>query len=243
MLATESAGRWSHPIAAQLPFNADAVNPDVSLTSVSCASVGNCTAVGSYLDVNGLTQGLLLTETGGTWATGKGSDPSTGRLGCGESSDRSHIGVLCDSHELRGGWVLHRQRQRQPEGLLETEINGTWSQTQKNGHWSYTGAEAGLPGDAASEPKVALTSVSCGAVVRCVAVGSYLNSSHEQEGLLLTGTVSSGAWTFTPTAAGLPSGAATSPVVSLNSVSCTAAGECDAVGSYADSSHHSRVCC
>jgi hypothetical protein len=65
-----------------------------------------------------------------------------------------------------------------------------------------------------------------------VIVGSYLNSSSEQEALLLTGTVSGGAWTFTASAAGLPSGAAASPGASLSSVSCAASGDCSAAGSY-----------
>jgi hypothetical protein len=239
LLATESAGRWTTSIAAQLPPNFDVVNPDVSLTSVSCASVGNCTAVGSYIDVNGLTQGLLLTETSGTWGTGREVIHPLGVSVAGNPRiDLTSVSCATATNCVAVGSYIDSVNQ--PEGLLQTEINGTWSQTEKNGHWSYTGAEAGVPGDAATEPKVALTSVSCGAVGRCVAVGSYSNSSHEQEGLLLTGTVSSGVWTFTPTAAGLPPGAATSPVVSLNSVSCKAAGECSAVGSYADSGHRQQ---
>jgi hypothetical protein len=239
LLATESAGRWTTSTAAQLPPNLDAANPDVSLTSVSCASVGNCTAVGSYVDVNSLTQGLLVTETGGSWASGKEVIHPLG-VSVAVNPQMNLASVSCANATncvVAGSYI---DSDNQPQGLLETEINGTWSQTQKNGHWSDTGAQAGLPSDAAAEPKVALTSVSCGAVGRCVVVGSYVNSSHEQEGLLLTGTVSSGVWTFSPTAAALPSGAATSPVVSLNSVSCKAAGECSAVGFYADSGHHQQ---
>lgn len=240
LLATESGGYWATGGMAQLPFNADSVNPDVSLTSVSCASAGNCTAVGSYLDVNGLTQGLLLTETGGSWAQGREVIHPQGVVSVAANPQIDLTSVSCSTATNCLAVGSYDDSHGEPEGLLETEINGVWSQTEKNGHWSYTGSEAGLPGDAASEPQVALTSASCGAVGQCVAVGSYLNSAHEQEGLLLTGTVGSGAWTFTPTAASLPSGAATSPVASLTSVSCTAAGECDAVGAYADSNHHEQ---
>src|SRR5580658_4934366 len=56
-------------LAAPLPANAGS-NPLVDLESVSCVSVGNCTAVGSYLDDSGEAQGLLLTETSRVWATG-----------------------------------------------------------------------------------------------------------------------------------------------------------------------------
>ena len=40
------------------------------LFSVSCASAGNCTAVGDYDASSDREQGLLLTETSGRWATG-----------------------------------------------------------------------------------------------------------------------------------------------------------------------------
>ena len=42
----------------------------MKLSGVSCASAGNCTAIGSYIDSSGHTQGLGLTETSGTWARG-----------------------------------------------------------------------------------------------------------------------------------------------------------------------------
>ena len=239
LLATESGGHWATSIAATLPPNFDLVNPNVSLTSVSCVTVGYCTAVGSYLDVNGLTQGLLLTETKGTWATGREVIHPLGVSVSGNPQiDLTSVSCATATNCFAAG--TYADSNRHPEGLLETEINGTWSYTVTNGARGYTGAEAGLPSDAATEPKVALNSVSCGAAGRCVAVGSYINTANAQEGLLLTGTDSSGAWVFTPTAVSLPSGAATSPVASLSSVSCMAAGDCDAVGSYADSSHHQQ---
>lgn len=239
LLATESAGHWNATSTAQLPTNPDVVNPNVSLTSISCATTANCTAVGSYLDVHGLTQGLLLTETSGHWGTGREVIHPLGVSVSGNPQvDLTSVSCATASNCLAVG--SYSDSNGHPEGLLETEINGTWSYTVTNGQRSYTGAEATLPSDAASEPMVVLSSASCGAVGQCVAVGSYRNSSNEQEGLVLTGTVSGGAWTFTPTAAGLPSGAAASPVASLNSVSCPGAGSCDAVGSYEDSSHHEQ---
>ncbi len=239
VLATESGGHWTTSSAAKLPPNIDAVNPDVSLTSVACVSAGNCTAVGSFLDINGLTQGLLLTEASGIWGTGRevvhpigvsvSGNPQIDltSVSCATATNCLVVGTYSDS------WG-------RPQGLLETEINGTWSYTVTNGIKSYTGAQAALPGDAASHPNVALNSDSCGAVGRCVAVGSYVNSANEQEGLVLTGSDSSGSWVFTPSVASLPSGAAGSPVASLSSVSCGASGECAAVGTYADSSHHQQ---
>ena len=221
LLATETGGQWTTATMAQLPFNPDLTNPGVTLTSVSCASPGNCTAVGSYIDVHGLTQGLLLTETSGAWGKGREVIHPQGVASVATNPQIDLTSVSCATATNCVVVGTYTDSNGYPQGLLETEINGAWLETQKNGTWSYTGAQAGLPGDAASEPNVALSSVSCGAVGRCVAVGGYVNSTHQHEGLLLTGTVSAGAWTFAPSAASLPPGAAASPVAALRSVSCT----------------------
>src|SRR5437764_987325 len=69
LLLNETAGTWATGVEASLPANAASI-PNVSLTSVSCAAAGNCSAVGTYYDSSGHEQVVLLTETAGTWATG-----------------------------------------------------------------------------------------------------------------------------------------------------------------------------
>lgn len=49
-----------------LPADAES-NPQANMDSVSCPSAGNCTAVGGYTDSSGNEQGVLSTETSGTW--------------------------------------------------------------------------------------------------------------------------------------------------------------------------------
>ena len=84
------------------------------------------------------------------------------------------------------------------------------------------------PGAAAS-PVAALRSVSCTGAGGCDAVGSYADSNHHEQGLLLTETGSS--W-GSGTEALLPADASANPDVSLTSVSCSTVGNCDAVGDY-----------
>jgi hypothetical protein len=66
----EKAGKWQRGVEPALP--ADANGPEGAvLFAVSCASRGNCTAVGSYsVGTGGYGYGLLLTETAGSWARG-----------------------------------------------------------------------------------------------------------------------------------------------------------------------------
>src|SRR5437763_1242374 len=68
------AASWSTGVETSLPANAGS-SPDVSPNSVSCASAGNCGAVGVYFDSSGHEQGLLLSETAGTWARGVEASP------------------------------------------------------------------------------------------------------------------------------------------------------------------------
>src|SRR5439155_24465831 len=124
VVLSESAGAWAAGVEATPPAGA-ATNPVVNPDSVSCASAGNCSAVGSYNDnsVPSHTQGVLLTESAGTWAAG---------------------------------------------------------------------AEAALPAGAATDPGVSLGSVSCPSAGNCSAVGNYADGAGHLQGVLLS--ESAGAW-------------------------------------------------
>jgi len=93
----------------------------------------------------------------------------------------------------------------------------------------WTAAVAPLPADAAANPRVYITSISCYSASWCAAVGSYTNSSGDQMGLLLT--KSGTAWSAGEAPPPLGSGTAS---VDLYSVACPSASSCVAVGDYAD---------
>ena len=177
------AASWSTGVEASLPAGAGS-SPDVEITSVSCASAGECSAVGNYTDGSDHQQGLLLSESGGTWSAGveatlpagAGSEPGVHlpSVSCASAGNCSAVGYYIDSSENR-------------QGLLLSESGGTWS----------TGVKATLPGDAGSDPHVSLYSVSCALAGDCSAVGNYFDvgdadSSGYQQGLLLS--ESGGTW-------------------------------------------------
>ncbi|TML37024.1 MAG: hypothetical protein E6G29_02725, partial [Actinobacteria bacterium] len=215
------AASWAPGVEASLPGDAQS-NPNVTPNSVSCASAGNCGAVGYYLDSSNHQQGLLLSETAGTWATGveaslpanAGSDPNVNltSVSCASAGNCGAVGSYDDSSGHR-------------HGLLLTETAGTWA----------TGVEASLPANAGSNPAVGLSSVSCASAGNCSAVGDYSDSSGHHNGLLLSETA--GTWA-TGIEASLPANAGSSLFAFLNSVSCVSAGNCSAVGDYDDSSNH-----
>ncbi len=224
LLLSESSGSWAAGVEASLPANAN-LNPGVFLSAVSCASAGNCTAVGRYTDSAGDEQGLLLSESAGSWATGieatlpanAGADPSVGlsSVSCASPGDCAAVGSYLDSSG-------HTQ------GLLLSESSGSWA----------TGLQVSPPGNASANRLVNLSSVSCASAGNCTAVGSYLDSSGLNMQALLVGE-SSGSWA-TGMEASLPANAGGGPDVGLGSVSCAAAGDCTAVGRYTDSLAHTQ---
>ena len=215
-----SAASWAPGLTAVLPANA-ASSAYVHLNSVSCSSPGNCTAVGYYNDTSGNREGLLLTETAGTWGTGvEAALPANAA-----SSNLGHMdvnSVSCPSAGNCSAAGYYYDSTGSLQGLLLTETAGTWA----------TGVEASLPAGAGPSPGVDITSVSCPSAGNCSAVGDYYDTSVHVQGLLLTQT--GGTW-GTGVKASLPAGAGTDPQVNLNSVSCPSAGDCGAVGQYKDS--------
>jgi hypothetical protein len=216
-LLTETSGTWAAG-EADLPA-APTVNPKVFLLSVSCASAGNCTAVGEYTDNSGNTQGLLLTQTSGVWATGVNATLPAVPTANPDVVLRSISCVSADTCAV-GGW--YQDNSGHGDGLLLNETSGVW-----------TAAKATAPADAATEPQSYVWAVSCAAAGSCSAIGGYTDSSASSQGLLLT--QSANMW-----AAGsrtvLPAGAAANPNVSLDSLSCFSAGNCAAIGEFDDSS-------
>ena len=229
LLLSESGGTWSAGVKATLPAGAGS-DPGVHLSSVSCASAGNCSAVGYYIDSSGNRQGLLLSESGGTWSTGAkmtppgdaGPDPhvSLYSVSCASAGNCSAVGNYFDVGDTdSSGYQL---------GLVLSESGGSWS----------AGAKATLPDDAATAPDdayVNLYSVSCASAGNCSAVGNYVDSSGDRQGLLLS--ESGGSWSAGAKATP-PAEAAANPDAYSSSVSCASAGDCSAVGSYYDSSVH-----
>jgi hypothetical protein len=202
LLLTETAGHWAPGVEAVLPGNATS-SSRVALWSVSCASAGNCTAVGNYGG-----RGLLLTQTAGEWAPGVEAvfPPNVNSL----SDDMYSVSCVSPGNcTAAAGGVLF---------------------TEKAGHWA-NGFAAPLPLDAQASRPVAISSVSCSSDGNCSAVGTYnLNFGRDigaGEGVLLTKKL--GTWRAVK--ALMPPDGPGEGVV-LSSISCTSGGNCGAIGEY-----------
>jgi hypothetical protein len=236
LILTETGGVWQTGIVAPVPAN---TGGESTLRSVSCPSVGNCAAVGTYRltsDHHSSLEGLLVTQHGETWFGYKAvlpadahSSSNAGRpyawtpqkvalesVSCPSAGNCSAVGEYKDANSQRG--------ESHSQGLLLSESGGVWE----------PGGGAVLPANAYSNPIVRLHSVSCSSANVCAAVGEYLTYDSDggmatDPGLLLT--ESGGTWQagVEQTGIGPPSSAPFSE--NLPSISCTSAGECVAAGS------------
>ena len=217
---TQAAGIWvsSRPDLSHLG-NAASPPEDV-VESVSCPPGGSCAAVGFYLDNSaggGSDQGMLLTQTGGTWAPATEAQlPSNANTTAGaQSADLWSVScVTTGDCSAVGSYRATSASNVEAYGVTETA--GTWS----------GGSEFNLPQDAATNPDAYPSSISCTAPGYCVAAGSYSNSGGHYDALVAQ--QSAGSWTT----AGVPQPTSIGSFpVSYASVGCTGSGYCAVGGS------------
>lgn len=206
---------------AALPANAGNANggPVSGLGSVSCPLIGNCVAVGWYMDNSGHDQGLIINEYSGVEATLPSNAAGAVNQDAVVESVSCPLGGYCSAVGYYQVGPLGQQ------GLLLREARGVWR----------PGVEAALPANAlAAQHQVFYSdSVSCPSPGNCTTVGSYTDS-YPAQGLLLSEIA--GVWHIGVEAA-LPLDAATNPDAGLVSVSCAPTHRCAAVGEYLTTSY------
>jgi hypothetical protein len=223
LLLAQTAGNWENGVEAALPANAAATGQAAGLSSVSCGSAGNCSAVGGYQDNSGNGPGLLLTETAGTWGTGVEASLPPNAATTQQFVDLTSVSCASPGN---CGAVGTYNTTRSDDAVLLTETGGTWT----------PGVKAALPANGAVDDQVDVNAVSCASATSCGAVGDYVDRAENIRGLLLTRTADG--WSR-GREAGLPGNATTTAPNQLGglwAVSCASAGNCSAVGSYSDKS-------
>ncbi len=224
---------WS-TLEAPLPSNAGTATTlgNVTIASSSCPAVNGCVSVGWYHDTGTAPWGLIETQSGTGWTQTQAPEPSNHGAGGNQafwfgsqncSSSQPCRAVSCPSSSVCVAVGEYTDTAGFDQPVVDTLANGSW-----------TSAEGALPGDAATDtttvhPNAWLDSVSSASATSCVAVGSYRNTSGNQNGFLatLSGT------TWSAQAAPLPTNAAATGST-LVAVSCASATYCVGAGSYPD---------
>jgi len=214
-------GTWGFP--TEVPDFTTLTFQDASeMLTLVCTSTTSCVGAGSYLDhVTDIAQPILFTETNGVWsapveAQGSASfNPSgialVGGLDCPSATTCVAGGNVVD--------ILPSATTLVP--FLIDENNGVW------------GPVTAVPGVAvlSRENQASMTVLSCGAPGDCAAGGDYLDTSGQSQAFVVNEV--GGVWgTATQLFATQLLGSGLSN--SLNSMTCPSAGDCSAVGGYAD---------
>jgi hypothetical protein len=233
MVATETNGTWARPTGIpSLPSGAatGAGQQGAFLDGLTCASAGDCTAVGGYTDTTGSGQAMVVTETNGVWAAAKKLTLPSGYNTTADDQSAYLSAVTCTGAGnciAVGSYYDGTGDSDDQQAMIATETSGTWAS-----------AKLALPGDAGPGSDVfhaGLNTVTCSGPGDCVAGGYYLDSNgpNDYQAMLVKDT--GGTWTAAKLA--LPTGAVTTPSgqsAGLNSITCTSAGNCVGGGYYED---------
>jgi hypothetical protein len=222
------AANWAQATAITPPPNAATGSDELGTQAISCPLIGDCVAVGTYLDSAENIQTMAISENGGSWGQGTEITPpanaGTNAGTCSSSlwghfciivADVSMNGVSCPSvGNCIAVGTYEDEFSTEPDLMVVTETNGTWAQ----------GAQIAFPGGGTFGY---FTGVSCASAGNCVAVGYYGNGSSSQQAMVVAQV--NGAW-GQATEIAPPSNAGGN--ASLSGVSCPSVGNCVAAGSY-----------
>ena len=223
-VVSEKDGAWGKAI--EVPGTA-ALNKGgfAGISSVSCASAGNCSAGGYYAIASGGFEAFVVSEKDGAW--GKAIEvPGTAALNKGGFAAISSVSCASAGNCSAGG--SYQDTPNDPgQAFVVSEKNGAW------------GTAIEVPGTAALNKgdDAAISSVSCVSAGNCSAGGSYTDDSGSQAFVVAQ---VDGTWataTEVPGTAALNKGGS----AGITSVSCVSAGGCSAGGYYYDGSHHLQV--
>ena len=212
-VVSETSGVWH--TAIEVPGTAVRnAGGDASVSSVSCATVGNCAAGGSYKDGAGRNQAFVVSETSGVWHTAI-EVPGTATLNAGGIAKVSSVSCVTAGNCAAGG--SYRDGSGHFQAFVASETSGVW----------HTAIE--VPGTAVRNAggNASVSSISCATAGNCAAGGYYRDGSGHYQ--VFVGGESNGVW---GTARELPGTAALNlGDAILESVSCAKSGNC-AVGGY-----------
>jgi hypothetical protein len=211
---SERNGRWGQ--ATEVPGLA-ALNKDgnAEVSSVSCASPGNCAAGGNYQDGSGRHQGFVASERNGRWGQAV-EVPGLGALNQGGLLFAGVTSVSCVSPgNCAAGGSYYSDTVGHQQAFVVSAKNSTWGTAQQVAGNLNTGASADID------------TVSCGSAGNCAAGGHYKDGQGNLQAFVISEV--NGTWAAAREVADHLN---ITGDASVASVSCPSAGSCAAGGDY-----------
>jgi D-alanine-D-alanine ligase-like ATP-grasp enzyme len=203
-----AAGTWG--TAREVPGTA-ALNAGgfAAIHEMSCASAGNCSAGGEYVDSSSHRQVFVVSQVRGRWDKAE-EVPGTATLNAGGEAFLQSVSCASAGNCSAGG--SYTDSSFQNHAFVVSQVGGRWGKAEE------------VPGTSAGAN---LVSVSCASAGNCSAGGYYTDSSGNGHAFVVSEV--RGKW---GTAKEVHGTAAVNPS-DISSVSCASAGNCSAVGSNA----------
>ena len=228
-VVSEVNGSWEKAEKVSAPAGSSTASGTIA--SLSCASAGDCSAVGDYSDPSDMGEVFVVSEVNGIW--GKTKEVS-GMAALNTQGDAGILTVSCASAAncSAGGWYTATSSGVQ--AFVVSEVKGTWGKASE------------VPGTAAlnTGETAAINSVSCASAGDCSAVGDYsvYGSFGDTYQMFVVNEVD-GKWGKAEEIHGIASLNTDefTRVYNSVSVSCSSAGNCSAGGSYSDQSNDDQV--
>ena len=200
------------------PTNAD---PFTTLNQVACPAVGECVAVGSYLDATAVTRGLVLTQSGSTWTSATLAPPANASAYAGTSIAE----VTCVRHATCTVLGTYNAAGGGLAAFVDTGSSSSW----------LPASAVRLPANAAANPHAFLygfVGVACASAGNCAVGGQYRDARGAYEGFLANET--GGVWRRAVETLLPADGASAGQNGGVVSLACPAVGECRAGAAYLD---------
>lgn len=224
--AGASSRSASSPATTTLAWGAAAPVPGLAalnrggnaeVSSVSCASAGNCAVGGSYAARGGTRQAFIASEVNGVW--GK-AVPIPGLAALNTGGDALVSSVSCASAGDCAVGGSYTDAARAQQAFVANETHGSWR------------AARALPGLAAlnTAGDAAVNAVSCASAGACAVGGFYTVTltGGLEDGVAFIATEVGGIWSAARLVPGTVPG--TQARAEVNSLSCRRPGDCAAGG-------------
>jgi hypothetical protein len=211
---------WQRALRVALPGNANAY-PVANVSEVACATATNCTAIGTYANVEGQDEGFTVTESQGSWLRALAMTMPSGAALNPHVFFYGYGGLACASvgNCSAGGQYLVGTTKY--EGFFINEIDGVWQPA----------TQMLLPSGALMAGKNGgVVAVSCRSAGNCSAGAAYDDGSSQYQALVVNEV--SNTWQVGQKIA-LPTGATSVGVDGgVYGLVCHRSGPCTATGSY-----------
>ena len=223
-VTSTAPGGWAQARPVEFLPGSQYAEPNDTLEDVSCTSPGNCTAVGQFRNSAGDYEAFTITSTAaGGWALAtpvlfgsnvQGNNPQTLLQSVSCASDGMCTAVGTYNTYLTGYYQAFS---------ITSSSAGVWDQAIPVQFNALT--------QSASSQYAKLQDVSCASAGTCTAVGYFYNYSNQYQGFSVESTLAGGWSNALPVAFDIGA-QSLSPYSAFESVSCSSASDCTAVGSF-----------